>query len=83
MSKSLPQNVHCSTHPCLQAKLSQLRGASTNARETKALVHEIALIIGCEALGAGMSATAGSTVRNNHFISNSIHADNCQRVRHL
>ncbi|EHL03667.1 PRTase-like protein [Glarea lozoyensis ATCC 20868] len=61
MSQSLPKNVHCSTHPCLQAKLSQLRGASTNARETKALVHEIALIIGCEALGAGLSATAGST----------------------
>ncbi|MCJ1298073.1 hypothetical protein MMC08_000862 [Hypocenomyce scalaris] len=43
-SSSLPANVHVSRHPCLCAKLSQLRSHNTNARETKALVHEIALI---------------------------------------
>jgi uracil phosphoribosyltransferase len=83
MSKSLPQNVHCSTHPCLQAKLSQLRGASTNARETKALVHEIALIIGCEALGAGLSTTEGSKVRNHYLSGVLMNADGCDRARHL
>ena len=45
-------NIHISTHPCVKAKLSQLRSHSTNARETKALVHEIALIIGSEALAS-------------------------------
>lgn len=62
MASQLPANVHRSTHPCLQAKLSQLRAATSNARETKALVHEIALIVGCEALAAGLSTTSGSKV---------------------
>ena len=62
MSQSLPPNVHVSTHPCLQAKLSQLRASATNARETKALVHEIALIVGIEATAAGLSVTKGPTV---------------------
>jgi len=56
---SLPGNVHVSTHPCLQAKLSQLRNSSTQSRESKALVHEIALIVGCEALAAGLKAEQG------------------------
>ncbi|CAG8956178.1 hypothetical protein HYFRA_00012095 [Hymenoscyphus fraxineus] len=60
MASPLPPNVHRSTHPCLQAKLSQLRSATSNARETKALVHEIALIVGCEALAAGLSTKSGS-----------------------
>ncbi|KAF4637977.1 hypothetical protein G7Y89_g117 [Cudoniella acicularis] len=59
MTEPLPSNVHASTHPCLQAKLSQLRAASTNARETKALVHEIALILGVEALAAGLATRKG------------------------
>ncbi|KIN05007.1 hypothetical protein OIDMADRAFT_50833 [Oidiodendron maius Zn] len=59
MSQSLPPNVHVSSHPCLQAKLSQLRDAATNSRETKALVHEISLIVGCEALAAGLSCKDG------------------------
>jgi len=46
----LPPNVKISSHPCLRAKLSQLRSHTANARETKALVHEIALILGIEAL---------------------------------
>ena len=63
MSQSLPPNVHISSHPCLQAKLSQLRDAATNSRETKALVHEISLIVGCEALAAGLSCKDGPPVR--------------------
>lgn len=50
MASSLPSNVHVSNHPCLRAKLSQLRSKSTNARDTKTLVHEIALLLGSEAL---------------------------------
>jgi len=50
MATSLPSNVHISKHPCLRAKLSQLRSKSTGARDTKTLVHEIALILGTEAL---------------------------------
>ncbi|KAJ6164928.1 hypothetical protein N7470_003600 [Penicillium chermesinum] len=46
---TLPSNVHVSSHPCLQAKLSQLRSSSTSPRETKALVHEISNILGVEA----------------------------------
>ncbi|KIY01340.1 uncharacterized protein Z520_02892 [Fonsecaea multimorphosa CBS 102226] len=49
-STSLPPNVHLSKHPCLRAKLSQLRSKDTNARETKTLIHEIALLLGAEAL---------------------------------
>jgi len=66
MSKTpppLPSNVHLSTHPCVRAKLSQLRSASTNARETKTLVHEIATIIGVEALAQNLqSIETGETV---------------------
>ncbi|KAH0842957.1 uracil phosphoribosyltransferase, variant [Fonsecaea monophora] len=51
MASSLPTNVHVSKHPCLRAKLSQLRSKSTNARETKSLIHEITLLLGTEALG--------------------------------
>ncbi|KAG9243267.1 putative uracil phosphoribosyltransferase urg2 [Calycina marina] len=61
MSPSLPSNVHKSNHPCLQTKLSQLRSATANARETKALVHEITLILGCEALATGLTTLAGPT----------------------
>ncbi|KAK8232064.1 putative uracil phosphoribosyltransferase urg2 [Phyllosticta capitalensis] len=50
MAAALPHNAHVSAHPCLRAKLSQLRSSSTNARDTKALIHEIATIVGVEAL---------------------------------
>ena len=50
MAFSLPSNVRVSSHPCLRAKLSQLRSKNTNARETKTLVHEISLLLGSEAL---------------------------------
>jgi hypothetical protein len=59
---SLPKNAHVSTHPCLQAKLSQLRSASTGSRDAQTLVHEIALMIGYEALGAGLTAQQDGTV---------------------
>ncbi|KAJ5195020.1 uncharacterized protein N7498_008458 [Penicillium cinerascens] len=51
---SLPSNVHVSSHPCLKAKLSQLRSQSTSPRETRALVHEIASILGVEAFASGL-----------------------------
>lgn len=49
---NIPPNVHISNHPCLRAKLSQLRSHTTNAKETNALVNEMALILGTEALSA-------------------------------
>ncbi|MCJ1429520.1 hypothetical protein MMC29_007435, partial [Sticta canariensis] len=58
---SLPSNVHVSTHPCLIAKLSQLRSHTTNARDAKALVHEIALILGCQALATALYTTPVSS----------------------
>lgn len=61
MASSLPSNVHVSKHPCLRAKLSQLRSKSTNARETKTLVHDIALLLGTEAL-AGLEVENIGTV---------------------
>ncbi|KAI8931897.1 hypothetical protein NX059_010801 [Plenodomus lindquistii] len=57
----LPKNAHVSTHPCLQAKLSQLRSASTGSRDAQTLVHEIALMVGYEALGAGLKAQEDGT----------------------
>ena len=60
MESLLPSNVHISKHPCLRAKLSQLRSKSTNARETKTLVHEIALLLGTEALAELEIENAGT-----------------------
>ncbi|KAL8742664.1 MAG: hypothetical protein Q9190_004888 [Brigantiaea leucoxantha] len=54
-------SVHISTHPCLRAKLSQLRSIDANARETKTLVHDITLIVGCEALAACLKSTPSGT----------------------
>ncbi|PSS12938.1 hypothetical protein M430DRAFT_124697 [Amorphotheca resinae ATCC 22711] len=64
MSQSLPSNVHVSSHPCLQAKLSQLRDSTANSRETKALIHEISLIIGCEALAASLTTKSGPPAKS-------------------
>ncbi|POR34277.1 Uracil phosphoribosyltransferase [Tolypocladium paradoxum] len=55
----LPPNVHVSQHPCLQAKLSQLRSKATDARDAKALVHHIGLIVSCEALARNISPVDG------------------------
>ncbi|KAL8916892.1 MAG: hypothetical protein Q9208_008294 [Pyrenodesmia sp. 3 TL-2023] len=57
----MASNIHISTHPCLRAKLSQLRSKDANARETKDLVHEIALIVACEALASGLQAVSSGT----------------------
>ncbi|KAI1123220.1 uracil phosphoribosyltransferase-domain-containing protein [Nemania abortiva] len=56
---SLPPNVHVSKHPCLLAKLSRLRSDETQAREVKSLVHEIALVVGCEAFASALTAVDG------------------------
>ncbi|EYE96588.1 uracil phosphoribosyltransferase [Aspergillus ruber CBS 135680] len=52
--------IHISSHPCLQAKLSQLRSHTTSTRETGSLVTEISTILGVEAL-ASLSAVSGKT----------------------
>ncbi|RYP93810.1 hypothetical protein DL770_000006 [Monosporascus sp. CRB-9-2] len=56
---ALPSNVHLSQHPCLRAKLSRLRSKQTHVREAKVLVHEIATILGCEALASTLKAVDG------------------------
>ena len=66
---SLPSNVHVSQHPCLRAKLSQLRSKSISPREVKSLIHEISLIVSCEALASSLEATEGSQVWNMMKIS--------------
>ncbi|CAG5180833.1 uncharacterized protein ALTATR162_LOCUS9459 [Alternaria atra] len=58
---NLPKNAHVSTHPCLQAKLSQLRSASTGSKDAQTLVHELALMVGYEALAAGLKAQEAGT----------------------
>ncbi|ORY17111.1 uracil phosphoribosyltransferase-domain-containing protein [Clohesyomyces aquaticus] len=61
MASNLPSNAHVSTHPCLQAKLSQLRSASTSSRDVQSLVHEIALMVGYEALASGLASKQDGT----------------------
>jgi len=61
---NLPKNAHVSTHPCLQAKLSQLRSVSTGSKDAQTLVHELALMVGYEALAAGLKAQEAGTVRS-------------------
>ncbi|KAI9894023.1 MAG: hypothetical protein M1814_004793 [Vezdaea aestivalis] len=58
-ASTLPDNVHVSSHSCLAAKLSQLRSNTTSSRETKTLIHEISLILACEALGASLRTVTG------------------------
>jgi uracil phosphoribosyltransferase len=62
MAQKLPSNVHISQHPCLRAKLSQLRSISSNAREVKSLIHDITLLLGTEALLTNLSITDGPSV---------------------
>ncbi|KAF4119714.1 uracil phosphoribosyltransferase [Geosmithia morbida] len=56
---SLPPNVNVSTHPSIQAKLSQLRSQSTTARDVKTLIHEITLLLSSESLARALSPTQG------------------------
>jgi uracil phosphoribosyltransferase len=58
---TLPPNVHVSQHPCLLAKLSQLRSQDTPPKDVKGLIHDIALIVGCEALAKGLTSSPGPT----------------------
>lgn len=60
---SLPKNAHVSQHPCLLAKLSQLRSASTSSKDVQSLVHDIALMVGYEALAQGLRSQNQGTVR--------------------
>jgi uracil phosphoribosyltransferase len=55
----LPPNVHVSQHPCLLAKLSQLRSQDTPPRDVKGLIHDISLIVACEAFAKGLSSAPG------------------------
>lgn len=48
----LPRNVHVSKHPCLIAKISQLRSKNTSCKETEQLVHDITVMLGMEALAS-------------------------------
>ncbi|KAK5994598.1 Uracil phosphoribosyltransferase [Cladobotryum mycophilum] len=56
---SLPPNVHVSQHPSLQAKLSQIRSKTASDRDVKSLIHEISLIVACEALNKSIKAVEG------------------------
>src|SRR5579862_7823782 len=62
----LPPNVHISKHPCLHAKLSQLRSTTTSSRDTNRLIHEIALIVGCEALAGAVEVQSAGVVSRQH-----------------
>ncbi|KAI6368281.1 hypothetical protein MCOR25_004688 [Pyricularia grisea] len=55
----LPSNVHVSQHPCLRAKLSQLRSKNASAKEVKSLVSEISLFIATEAMGSTLKVVDG------------------------
>lgn len=55
-------NLHVSSHPCAKAKLSLLRSASTNAKDTRALIHEIATIVACDAFASGLTVQQTGTV---------------------
>ncbi|KAM3510060.1 hypothetical protein MY11210_006066 [Beauveria gryllotalpidicola] len=59
MAANLPPNVHVSQHPSVQAKMSQLRSKSASSRDTNALVHEISLIVACEALAKSLAPVPG------------------------
>ena len=59
---NLPKNAHVSRHPCLAAKLSQLRSASTSSQQVKTLVHDIALMVGYEALAVGLATKEDGVV---------------------
>jgi hypothetical protein len=61
-SLNLPANVHVSRHPCLLAKLSLLRSKNTHARDVRALINEISLIVGCEALASALTLVQGTMV---------------------
>lgn len=62
MASAFSNNIHVSQHPCLRAKLSQLRSNATSCKDTNRLINDIAMIIGCEALGASLQVTPSGMV---------------------
>ncbi|KAG9521856.1 uracil phosphoribosyltransferas-like protein, partial [Aureobasidium melanogenum] len=58
---SLPSNVHVAQHPCLRAKVSQLRSQQTGARDAKRLIHDISTMLGYEALGSALKSRQQGT----------------------
>lgn len=84
---SLPKNAHVSSHPCLRAKLSQLRSASTSSKDVQALVHDIALMVGYEALASGLKAEESGTVCSSFQIVMSVvsflEAEHAPRRSHI
>ncbi|KAG9825179.1 uracil phosphoribosyltransferas-like protein, partial [Aureobasidium melanogenum] len=58
---SLPSNVHVAQHPCLRAKVLQLRSQQTGARDAKRLINDIATMLGYEALGSALKSTQQGT----------------------
>ena len=69
MSSPLPQTIHVSNHSCVRAKLSQLRSHTTSSKDTQTLVHEIATIVGADALGHGLQTVQTGTVSSPTNIS--------------
>lgn len=61
---SLPSNVRVSQHPSLKAKLSQLRSRSAAANDVKTLIHDISVVLACEALTANLSTVDGPKVNS-------------------
>ncbi|KAL9612974.1 MAG: hypothetical protein Q9167_002451 [Letrouitia subvulpina] len=61
-STPLPSNVHIPTHPCQLAKISLLRSKRCTAGETKALIHDITLILGVAVLARALNIEAGDTL---------------------
>ena len=62
-SHSIKMPVHISTHPLIQAKLSQLRSSSTAPRDVRTLVGEISTMLGVEALANLPFEAPGKSVR--------------------
>jgi uracil phosphoribosyltransferase len=59
---ALPNSIHISTHPCVRAKLSQLRSKQCDARATNRLVHEIATIVCSDALASCLQVAKSGQV---------------------
>lgn len=68
MSQSLRPNIHVCQHPCVRAKLSQLRSQSTRPQDAQRLVNDIALFVGAEALAVALkNVDDGPVCTENRF----------------
>lgn len=61
MTSPLPANTFVSRHPCVRAKMSQLRSQQSSAREVKTLIHDISLIVGAQALMRALEVIQNGT----------------------